>query len=252
MNRCLVHKLGLVRWLAHNLINLFIQVFECHLAGYLFSVSCICFLRVWVAFFLCLTIPESSLPTGTPTSYFLPKLINQQLSIDRWCFDTVHKRFSLRTKLGQEYGKVHPNCTDNHTRKTTDGQWLEFTRNKGQAFSLMYNQALPVKLLPYLCDYLLISRHPLFLVSMCLHVTSHGNLGPNVLTWHLLWTTQQLLDAQWRPKHHCQERSQQLPSSGEAGQGAGIPGKCASWNMLSGMLEKGSKPAIKAIPTYAP
>jgi hypothetical protein len=46
MNKCIGHKLWLVLWLAYNLINLCILFYECHMAGYLSSVSCVCLLRV--------------------------------------------------------------------------------------------------------------------------------------------------------------------------------------------------------------
>lgn len=42
------------------------------------------------------SIPESSLPAGISTSYFLPMLIGQQLFIDRWCLYSLHK-WSLQT-----------------------------------------------------------------------------------------------------------------------------------------------------------
>lgn len=40
--------------------------------------------------------PESFLPVGWPTFYFLPQLQNGSALIDRCCIHTVHKRFSVR------------------------------------------------------------------------------------------------------------------------------------------------------------
>lgn len=67
-----------VHCLVHNLIKPFILLYECHMAGYLLSVSGIFLLR----------IPDESLPgpdsgrvtvsAGTPTYYFLPLLIGHQ------------------------------------------------------------------------------------------------------------------------------------------------------------------------------
>jgi len=86
LNKCLGHKLGLVPRLAWDLINLFVLFCEWHVAGYLFWVSCICLHQHWDEppppphpMPEPDTVPESSLPAGTPTSYFLPKLIGQQL-----------------------------------------------------------------------------------------------------------------------------------------------------------------------------
>lgn len=99
MNKCLGYKLRLIHWLAHNLINLFILSYECHMAGYLLSVMYL-FPQSW-GNLRCLTLSQSSsLSARTPTSYFLSKLIGYQLFIDRWCFHTVHKRFSLIWYVG--------------------------------------------------------------------------------------------------------------------------------------------------------
>lgn len=40
LHKYLGRKLGLVPRLAHNLVNQFILLCECHMAGYLFTVSC--------------------------------------------------------------------------------------------------------------------------------------------------------------------------------------------------------------------
>ena len=46
MNKYLGHRLWLVFWQAHSLINLLILFDECHMAGYVSRVSCVCLLRV--------------------------------------------------------------------------------------------------------------------------------------------------------------------------------------------------------------
>lgn len=45
------------------------------------------------------SIPEFPFPAGTPTSYFLPKLIGQQHFINRWCSHTLHRTFSTLGRL---------------------------------------------------------------------------------------------------------------------------------------------------------
>ena len=69
--------------LARNFIDLIILFYECHVAGYLFLASQLCVSvssEFGVNLFPCQTWSQSSsLPTGTPSSYFLPQLIGHQL-----------------------------------------------------------------------------------------------------------------------------------------------------------------------------
>jgi hypothetical protein len=96
--KCLGHKLWLTLQLACNLTNPSILFYECHMAGYLSSVSCICLLRVWNKYPPAPdSIPEFLSPCWkthlqSPASANRPSDFYWQVMLPV----TVHKRFSLQ------------------------------------------------------------------------------------------------------------------------------------------------------------
>lgn len=96
MNKCLGHELGLVPWLACNLINLFMLFYECRMAGYFSSVSGMGLLRVWGESVLSSdSIPEFLSSYQNFHVLFIASA--HRLSNFYWkvIFHTVYKRFSL-------------------------------------------------------------------------------------------------------------------------------------------------------------